>query len=51
VVGGVAVEAVEEEEQGVEAGAEMQALLGVPGEGRAMVAEILGEGCEVSCAV
>jgi len=47
-VGGVgAGEAVEVEVEGVEAGAQVAALLFVPDEGRAVVAEITGEGGHV----
>ena len=47
-VGGVcAGEAVEVEVEGVEAGAQVAALFFVPGEGRAVVAEVAGEGGHV----
>ena len=47
-VGGVgAGEAVEVEVEGVEAGAQVAALLVVPDEGRAVVAEVAGEGGHV----
>ena len=47
-VGGiVAGEAVEVEVEGVEAGAQVTALLFVPAEGRAVVAEVAGEGRHV----
>ena len=47
VGGGVAGEAVEVEVEGVEAGAQMAALFFVPDEGRAIVAEVAGEGGDV----
>ena len=47
VVGVVAGEAVEVEVEGVEAGAQVAALLIVPDEGRAVVAEVAGEGGHV----
>ena len=47
-VGGVcAGEAVEVEVEGVEAGAQVAALFFVPDEGRAVVAEVAGEGGDV----
>lgn len=47
VVGVVPGEAVEVEEEGVEAGSELSALGRVPDEGGAVVAEVAGEGSEV----
>ena len=47
VAGVVAGEAVEVEVEGVEAGSEVAALFGVPGEGWAVVAEVAGEGRHV----
>jgi hypothetical protein len=47
VVGVVAGDAVEVEEGGVQLAAELEAALGVPAEGRAVVAAVSGEGGEV----
>ena len=47
VGGGVAVEAVEVEVEGVEAGSEVASLFGVPGERGSVVAEVAGEGGHV----